>query len=269
MTPGFPEDSTANTFRIGTAGWSVPALNANPFSSSGPHLARYSQVLSAAEINSSFHRPHRPSTYQRWAAATPPHFRFSVKAPKFITHQSRLKPPPELLQTFLHEAQHLGEKLGPLLFQLPPSLAFDQLIADNFFKLLRGLYPQGQLALEPRHPTWFTPEALALLQHHCVARVIADPPRTPDADPLHTPNIASASLVYFRLHGSPRTYYSSYTGEYLTALAENIALQNPLADTWVIFDNTASGAAIQNALHLIRLTSPAPFESPPSVHRLP
>ena len=106
---------------VGTAAWTIPAQHAHGFPPEGSHLERYSRRFPAVEINSSFYRPHRPSTYQRWASTVPAHFRFAVKVPKEITHLRRLANADEPLERFLAEAGALGEKLGPLLLQLPPS----------------------------------------------------------------------------------------------------------------------------------------------------
>ena len=97
----------------------------------GSHLERYGAILNAVEINSSFYRPHRTATYERWAASVPEDFRFAVKVPKAITHERRLKDVGDLLDRFLSEVSGLGPKLGPLLVQLPPSLSFQAGIADS------------------------------------------------------------------------------------------------------------------------------------------
>src|SRR5574341_2571121 len=102
--------------RIGCAGWTIPKPHAALFPPSGSHLARYAQRLAAVEINSSFHRPHRRATYERWAAAVPDRFAFAVKAPKEITHRLRLADAGSALEAFLAQAGGLGDKLGPLLF---------------------------------------------------------------------------------------------------------------------------------------------------------
>src|SRR5919106_6889056 len=96
--------------RIGTAGWSIPKEHAAPFPATGSHLERYASVFNAVEINSSFYRPHRPATYERWAASVPEGFRFAVKIPKAITHERRLNEAGDHLDRFLSEAQGLGSK---------------------------------------------------------------------------------------------------------------------------------------------------------------
>lgn len=169
------------------------------------------------EINSSFHRPHRPATYARWSAAVPSSFRFSVKLPKTITHGLRLQETGGLLDAFLTEAAGLGDKLGCLLVQLPPSLGFDPAVAAGFFADLRARSAVS-LACEPRHPDWLTPQADGLLRDLGVARVAADPARVPGAgEPGGWPG-----MTYYRLHGSPRIYYSAYSREDLAALASRV-----------------------------------------------
>jgi uncharacterized protein YecE (DUF72 family) len=198
------------------------------------------------EINSSFYRPHRPSTYAKWAASVPAGFRFAVKVPRAITHERRLADVDAALDAFLAEATALGAALGCLLVQLPPSLRHDARVADAFLVALRARH-DGAVALEPRHPSWFTPEAERPLLAHGVARVAADPARVPEAaEPAGDPR-----LVYVRLHGSPRIYYSDYDAAYLDALAEEVRGDLARADAaWCVFDNTALGHATANALAL-------------------
>src|SRR4051812_36775637 len=143
---------------IGTAGWSLPRLEHPRFPSEGPHLERYARVLEAAEINASFYRPLRVELYAKWAASVPDHFRFSVKLPKTITHEQRLLDCDEHLAAFLDQVDGLGDKLGCLLVQLPPSFEYNDSLAGAFFCVFRALH-DGPVALEPRHESWFTPAA--------------------------------------------------------------------------------------------------------------
>src|SRR5262245_60578113 len=112
----------AHPVYVGVAGWSIPKPHAAAFPKTGSHLERYARRFNAVEINSSFYRPHRPATYARWAASVPPDFQFAVKVPREITHRRRLVDVADLLDQFLDECSELGEKLGPLLVQLPPGL---------------------------------------------------------------------------------------------------------------------------------------------------
>lgn len=232
-------------FHIGCAGWNIPRQNANDFESEGTHLQRYSRTFNCCEINSSFYRPHRYSTWERWAAAVPEDFRFSVKVPRAITHDAGLKCESESLGAFLTQVGFLGRKLGPILVQLPPSGVFDQTVAKHFFKVLRELY-DGDVVLEARHGSWFGPGANGLLKEFRIAGVAADPACVP----LAGQPTGSKKLVYFRLHGSPRRYYSSYSGESLETIAKQLGKFAEQAGVWCIFDNTAGGFATPNALQL-------------------
>lgn len=233
---------------VGTAGWTVPREARDRFPSEGSHLERYAARLNAVEINSSFYRPHRPATYRRWAASVPDHFRFSVKLPREITHKRRFVDVAADVDRFLAEATSLGDKLGPILIQLPPSFAFDESLTGHFLELMRARF-EGLLALEPRHATWFTGQAEEVLLRFDVARVAADPVLVGAADQP----AGWRGLSYYRLHGSPRTYYSPYSDEYLAGLAERLAIAPGLV--WCIFDNTALGYAAGDALRTIALLS--------------
>ena len=230
--------------RIGTAGWSIPRRLAVRFPASGSGLERYAARFNGAEINSTFYRSHRAQTYARWLAAVPEGFRFAVKLPKAITHERRLADSDGLFDAFLEEIRILGPRLGPLLIQLPPSLAFEVAIAQAFLKFLRSR-TEGEVVCEPRHPSWFEGEADRLLLDCRVARVAADPARVPQAA---VPG-GWQGLAYFRLHGAPRMYFSEYSKAFIADLAAQI---RSLAanETWCVFDNTASGAAMGNALDL-------------------
>ena len=247
MQPGTRPSAIAGV-RVGCAGWSLPRESWPEFPESGSHLQRYAARFNAVEINSSFYRPHQPATYARWAGSVPADFRFSVKLPKTLTHEKRLHGGESLLDAFLEQVNCLGEKLGCLLVQLPPSLAFDAASAGDFLAGLRRRHAGG-VALEPRHASWFTAPADGLLKELKMGRVLADPVlfdagRAPGGDP---------ALVYVRLHGSPRMYYSAYAPEVLDALLVRLkSAAASDASVWCVFDNTASGAAVPDALYLAR-----------------
>ena len=231
---------------MGCAGWSLPRSEHAEFPDAGSHLERYASRFDAVEINTSFHRPHRPTTYARWSAGVPSSFRFSVKIPRTITHGLRLQQAGDLLETFLAEVTGLGDKLGCLLVQLPPSLSFEPAVAADFFMDLRARL-SVPVACEPRHPSWFAPPVDSLLQEMRVMRVAADPSCVPEAA---EPG-GWRGGNYYRLHGSPRVYYSAYSEEYLAGLVSRI--QEDAAEgrtVWCIFDNTTLGAATRNALDL-------------------
>ena len=240
--------ATRGEMKVGTAGWNIPSQHAGDFPADGTHLERYARQLPAVEINSSFYRPHRPKTYERWAMSVPDTFQFAVKLPREITHTRRLVNVAHPLAQFVSEVSGLGDKLGPLLVQLPPSLGFDESAAATFFGSLRAQFT-GHVVCEPRHPTWFTDRADALLSRFEVARVAADPARVPRAA---EPG-GWLGLAYYRLHGSPQMYYSAYGPKYLASIATAVATTAERARAvWCICDNTALGAATGNALDLLQ-----------------
>jgi uncharacterized protein YecE (DUF72 family) len=230
---------------IGTAGWSIGTAAAASFPGEGTSLQRYASVFPSLEINSSFHRPHRASTWQKWRDVVPEHFRFSVKMPKTLSHERKLVDCEVPLERFLEEVSELGDKLEILLLQLPPKLAFDEKVAASFFETMRSRCTT-QVVCEPRHASWFDDGSDAFLREHRIARVAADPARHPAAS---IPG-GWRGLSYFRLHGSPVMYRSSYADR-IDPLAQQLRAEvNQGRRTWCIFDNTASSAAISDALSL-------------------
>ncbi|MET3930543.1 uncharacterized protein YecE (DUF72 family) [Lysobacter sp. OAE881] len=255
-----PPASRSNLY-IGCAGWSLPSATRSLFGEGESMLARYATRFNATEINSSFHRPHRRDTYVRWAASVPARFRFSVKLPRTITHDARLRGIARELDRFAGEVDGLGRKFAVLLVQLPPSLPFEARTATTFFAMLRRRFDVG-IACEARHASWFTPRAEELWQRHGIARVAADPP---------VPNGASrdpggdARMRYWRWHGSPRVYYSAYDDAALRTLADGV--NGHRGTRWVIFDNTAHGHAATDALRLQSMLDEAPAANSSSKKR--
>jgi uncharacterized protein YecE (DUF72 family) len=237
--------TATHPLRIATAGWSLPAAHRGAFPAGASLLERYAGVFTAVEVNSSFYRPHRPSTYARWAASVPEGFRFAVKMPRTITHHSAFRDCESDLDRFLDEVAALGAKLGPLLVQTPGSLVLEPADLARFLGGLRQRFT-GAVACEPRHASWFTAEADALLTDHRIARVAADPPRAPGAERCG----AWQGLAYHRLHGSPEIYTSSYDDGRLGALGDGLLHAAGTAETWCVFDNTKYGHATGDALVL-------------------
>lgn len=224
---------------IATAAWSIPKSVAAAFPEEGSGLARYASVFGGVEVNSTFYRRHRTSTFERWAAATPDDFRFAVKIPKEITHQRAMKDIRQPFEVFLQDISALGGKRGPLLCQLPPFLRFDLESFEAAFDTMRSL-DRGAIVIEVRHKSWTSEHAIALLERYSIDRVLADPALVwPASDFRQSPR-------YVRLHGKPKVYYSSYSDAEISAFSE---LLGP--DSWCVFDNTASGAAIENALTML------------------
>lgn len=233
---------------VGCAGWALSSAVARFFPIEGTHLERYAQVFSAVEINSSFYREHQVKTYQRWAASVPDSFRFSVKMPRAVTHEHRLRHIDDLIDRFFDQVHALEEKLGCVLVQLPPSLRLDVAEASYFFGRLRQI-TNVSLVCEPRHASWFTAEGQEMLAAHHVAFAHAHPKPVSGIELKHDKNV-----LYIRLHGAPEMYFSAYEPSFIKSIAKRIQTVQIAGQTiWCIFDNTAQGHAIPNALSLMKL----------------
>ena len=241
------------SIRVGCAGWSLPSQHASDFGDGASVLQRYATRFAVVEINSSFYRPHKPETYARWAQSVPDGFRFSVKIPKAISHDHGLAGAARLLDPFLRDVEQLGHRLGALLLQLPPRLAYDGRTASAFFRALRRRTAVS-VACEPRHDSWFTGTADAMMMKYDIARVAADPARCPRAA---IPG-GSRDWSYWRWHGQPRMYYSSYPERDLRELADQACQLSQRRRAWIILDNTAHGHAVPNALRLQTLLTEHP-----------
>lgn len=231
---------------IGTSAWSIPKNQSSRFPQTGSHLERYSQILNAVEINSSFYKFHKSTIFKRWSELTPDNFSFSVKLNKLFTHESDLKPNLKELRKTLSEIKFLEEKFKVLLLQFPKSALFNGKKMERFYKILRKDF-SGIIVIEPRNTSWVGPESIELMREFKITKVNADPERCPGRSCLH------GGAAYFRLHGSPDIYRSSYSDEFLSSLAKKIKLSKK--DQWIIFDNSMLGHATVNALSLIRKLS--------------
>jgi uncharacterized protein YecE (DUF72 family) len=241
------ERAQPSTTLIGTAGWSLPREHAALFGEGDSMLARYATRFDLAEINSSFYRPHQRKTWERWAASVPARFRFTAKMPQEISHERALRGCVACVDKFLGEVGGLGDKLACLLLQLPRSRPLERRVARDFFAKLRNRY-DGGLAVEPRHGSWFTPEADKLYAEFGIARVAADPALSAEAAKVGGDTDA---LRYWRWHGSPRMYYSSYGDEALRELAAAMRARAPAGvRRIVVFDNTAHGHAVADGARL-------------------
>ncbi|MBC7711921.1 MAG: DUF72 domain-containing protein [Rhizobacter sp.] len=223
---------------IGTAGWSIPKNELASFPLEGTHLERYSKIFNAVEINTSFYKDHLPKSYAKWAAITPPEFRFSVKLNQRFTHTCGDASTIEL-GACLDVISELEDKWKVLLVQFPAGKDFNADNMNKMYKIIRKRF-DGMVALEPRNLTWTTKEALKLMNEYDITKV--------NADPEKCPGINLGKEKYFRLHGGPEIYRSSYSDDYLDDLyIEMSALPET---SWCIFDNTTFGHATTNALSL-------------------
>jgi len=243
---------------IGTSGWVYGHWEKIFYPEDLPakdKLKYFSQHFQTAEVNYSFYRLPRPSTYQKWFKQTPKDFVFAVKASRFITHIKRLKAVQRAWKIFLKNALFLKEKLGPILFQFPPSFQATEKNIKRLEKFLRTVLggaskdsPQKRLAFEFRHPSWAKKKIYDLLKKYKAAWVIADSPNYPKAE------VSTADFVYIRMHGSQVLFGSKYTKKELTDLAQLIKKYlRQKKDIYVYFNNDFHGYAIENAKELIKI----------------
>jgi len=245
---------------VGTSGWIYPGWQGVFYPKDLPSkdkLKYFSKHFKTAEINYSFYHLPRPSTYQKWYSETPADFIFAIKASRFITHIKRLYGVKEAWQQFLENALHLKEKLGPFLFQFPPSFKATVENINRLENFLKSISVNQRLdqrksariryAFEFRHESWFSEKIYKILRKYNVAWVIADSPRYPRVDEV------TADFVYIRLHGSKVLFASKYTEKELSSLATKIKKWLKSADIYVYFNNDAYGYAIKNARELLNL----------------
>lgn len=238
--------------RIGTSGWSYPSWR-GPFFPPDvkvkDHLAFYATRFNASELNAPFYRTPTIEAVQGWAERTPDDFRFAWKASKFITHWKRLTERCDnsiaLMESRL---KLLGEKCGPVLFQLPPQM---QVNRERLAGFIRMLPKRRQYAFEFRHPSWYDDAILALLRDHDMSLCLSDHAAAP------SPWVATASFVYVRGHGPTGRYHSHYPDGTLQAWARDIKRwRRQGRDAWCFFDNDQKSAAPIDGLRLVELLQP-------------
>ena len=180
-------------FLVGTSGFSYPAWRGPFYPEALPPrrmLEHYAGVFRTVEINNTFYRMPAPALLETWAAQTPPAFRFALKAPQQITHRLRLRDAMDATHEFIRRCAALGDRLGPILVQLPPTLKADLPRLESF---LAGLPPATVAAIEFRHPSWFQDDTWTMLRARGAALCVAQ------SDALDTPLVATAPVGYVRL----------------------------------------------------------------------
>jgi uncharacterized protein YecE (DUF72 family) len=181
---------------VGTSGYSYAPWKGSFYPEKLPAakmLAFYAEKLPSVEINNTFYRMPKPELLEKWAAEVPAGFSFALKSPKRITHDRRLADPEASLRQFYETAQVLGDKRGPVLFQLPPFLKKDLPLLEAFLAQLSAVTPDARAAFEFRHTSWFSDDVFTALRTHAAALCIAE------AEDLATPVEATASWGYLRL----------------------------------------------------------------------
>lgn len=237
-------------YHIGTSGWVYYDWVGRFYPEGLPSSQRlkfFSKEFATTEINYSFYHLPRPNTFQNWYQQTPEGFIFAVKVSRFITHIKRLKRVGQAWRKFYKNALHLKEKLGPILFQFPPSFKIDLKRLEAFLRLHS---PKARYAFEFRHPSWMDERVYKLLKKYNAAWVIADSPRYPKAEVL------TADFAYIRMHGSTQLFASKYTKGELEELAGKIKKWGRgLKAVYVYFNNDFQGHAVEDARELRKLLS--------------
>lgn len=229
--------------KIGTSGWSYKHWREVFYPSNVPvsgWLDFYARHFDTVEVNATFYRLPGPGTFDNWYEKTPKGFIWSLKASRYITHIKRLKDSSEPLNRLYESAGRLKDKLGPILLQLPPNMAFEQ---DVFIGFCRHLDPSFKHALEIRHQSWIDPLVFKILNDRNIAFCLSD---TAGKYPYHEE--ITADFIYIRLHGSRKLYESEYSDDELQAWGRKIREWNLQA--YVYFDNDFQCFAVKNAERL-------------------
>ena len=228
------------SIRIGTSGWTYKHWQRIFYPVKWPRskwLEYYTNHFDTVELNATFYRLPQRTTFENWEARTPDHFLWSVKGSRFITHTKRLKDPAQSLGRFYDATTGLGEKLGVILLQLPPSFGFDEKLFIDFCKKLN---PDIRHTIEFRHPSWINDQVFGIMTEFNIAFCVSDTAgRYPFIEAI------TSDFMYVRLHGSQDLYASLYSEEELYTWAQKINAWN--RDVFIYFDNDYKGHAINNA----------------------
>lgn len=231
--------------RIGTSGWHYKHW-CGPFyedrTAPSQMLQVYLRYFDTVEINNSFYKLPSAETFRLWRQSAPPGFRFAVKASRFITHMKKLKDPQNALDNILKRAAELKDKLGPILFQLPPKWMVN---AERLEEFLAALPQRHQYAFEFRERSWHKDAIYDILRRHNAAFCMYE------LNGFHSPEPITADFTYIRLHGPGGPYQGSYSQETLREWARKIERWGErLKDIYVYFDNDQAAFAARNALQL-------------------
>jgi uncharacterized protein YecE (DUF72 family) len=232
-------------YYIGTSGWHYEHWRGLFYPDGLPKakwLDFYSRHFNTVELNNSFYRLPSEAAFASWYSSTPANFTFAVKVSRFITHIKRLKDTEEPVANFLDRAKILKEKLGPLLYQLPPSMHRDDKRLESFLSVL----PPGlKHVLEFRHRSWLDEGVFEILRRHKVGLCVFDMPE------LTCPLAATANFAYIRFHGSTGLYSSSYSDQELAGWAKGLGgLAPEVKAAYIYFNNDAEAFAVKNAITL-------------------
>lgn len=229
---------------IGTSGWQYKSWRERFYPTDVPQsrwLEFYVERFDTQELNNSFYRLPSAEAFAAWRERTPNDFVMVVKMSRFLTHIKRLRDADEPVSRFLDRVQHLGDKLGPVLLQLPPNLSAERLPELDH---TLGLFPRHmRLAVEFRHESWFTDDTYDVLRRYNAAFCLADSPRR------RTPVVRTADWGYLRLHEGKAKPRPCYGERALEKWAETLASEfGPEPDVFVFFNNDPEGCAVRDAI---------------------
>ncbi|WP_328712251.1 DUF72 domain-containing protein [Nocardia salmonicida] len=252
------------TMHVGTSGWQYRDWRGVLYPQGMPvrqWLEHYAQEFATVESNSAFYRLPSRENFAAWRERTPAGFVMAVKASRYLTHIKRLRDPAEPVRRLLDRTEGLGERLGPILLQLPPTLRADTDLLDD---CLRCFPDSVRVAVEPRHESWWTDETRAVLRSHRAALTWADR----DSRPI-TPLWRTTDWAYLRLHAGRATPLPSYGKQALSGWAHRLLdTWSPDADSYVYFNNDHGGAAVRDAVTFAHLAAGAGADATrvPEVH---
>ncbi len=234
-------------YHIGTSGWHYDDWRQRFYPPKLPRadwLGFYAERFDTVELNNSFYRLPSEKAFGNWRDSTPAGFCFAVKASRYITHVKRLKDAEEPVEKFMERAEILGDKLGPMLYQLPPNMHRDDERLEGFLKILPG---KIKSVVEFRHDSWLKEEVFDILRGYGAGLCVFDMPL------LRCPLAATAGFAYIRFHGSEGLYSSSYySDEEMAEWAGRLAAL-AVNDMYIYFNNDVSGYALDNAGTIRRL----------------
>jgi len=234
-------------YYIGTSGWHYDHWQDRFYPKTltkAKWLEFYASHFTTVELNNSFYRLPSETAFTTWHDSSPANFTFAVKVSRFITHIKRLKNSQEAVDNFISRAKILAEKLGPLLYQLPPNMHRNDEILESFLSTL----PQGMKhVFEFRHQSWLEDKVFEILHKHNIGFCVFDMPS------VSCPLVATADFAYIRFHGSTGLYFSCYSDEELADWAKRLAnLARNLEAIYIYFNNDAEAFAVRNAITLRR-----------------
>ncbi len=202
----------------------------------------YSEKFNTLELNTTFYQFPTLANMSNWYDKSPEDFSFSIKAPKLITHLNRFNDCQQLMDDFYGVcSESMKEKLGCLLFQLPPAIVYNE---EKLEQIIGCIKPGFKNVVEFRHESWWTEKVFKTLSEHNIIFCSVNHPKLPNKI------VTYSDTAYIRLHGNPEMFYSKYSPEFLTKLSQFILKKNELSEVFIYFNNTASTAGVLNALEL-------------------